>query len=116
MSGMDLTIRLWTIANGASLSGTVATDGAFVDNIFFPGTITGSVLSFNVGFDSGAMMNLVDVNGVEVTIPIQAGKAVMLPLGMLRAWPFMAVRTGTAASPTSQGAAREIRMALRLFS
>ena len=116
MPNFTLTPRTWTIASGASLSDTLNIEGANVEGIFFPATITGSVLSFKVGYDSGSMVNLLDVNGIEVTIPIQAGKAVMLPYAMLRAWPFLAVRSGTSASPTSQGAAREIRMTTRLFS
>jgi len=116
MSSPDFTSAIWTIGSGASLSDTITVEGAYIDGILFPATITGSVVSFQVGFDSGSMMNLLDVNGVEVTVPISAGKAIMLPFGMLRSWSFVAIRTGTSASATTQGASRSIRMSMRKFS
>lgn len=116
MSSFALNTRVWTIANGASLSDALNIAGAYVDGIYFPATITGTVVSFKVGYGSSSLLDLLDVNGIEVTVPIQAGKAVMLPYAMLRAWPFLAVRTGTSASASSQGAAREIHMSTRLFS
>lgn len=107
-----------TIASGASLSGAVdlgVTNGwnAFC-GVIFPATFTGTTASFQVSNElDGTYANLHDQGGTEVTLTVAASRVVCFSedtRSKLGPWRFLKIRSGTAASPTTEGAERILRL------
>lgn len=97
-----------TIANGASLSGTITLTGEVV-GILMPAAWTAASLTFRGSTDGTNFFDLYDDLGQEVTMPTAASRF----LGVANNGPFrglrsLQVRSGTAATPVNQGAARTI--------
>lgn len=102
-----------SIASGASLSGAIAIRGA-LSGIIMPAGWDAAGLTFQVSMDNTNFSNLY-ADGVEFTVAsaaVAAGRAVSLPLNNFLGWRYVKVRSGTAASPVDQTAARNLTLAL----
>lgn len=101
------------IANGASLSGTIdlgAGERQLV-GIQMPAAWTAASLTFAVSHDGVTFVPLY-WDGAEYTIAAAGGAAASLGVSLepsaFAGWPFVKVRSGTAASAVNQGAERTL--------
>lgn len=107
-----------TIASGASLSGAIDLGTTQAANrivgIFMPGAWTAAAMTFQASnaFD-GTFQDVYDDGGTELSLTVAASRSIGLrndQSSILGRWRFIRVRSGTAASPVNQGAARVIEI------
>lgn len=96
------------IANGQSLSGPVALGGGVVCGIITPAALTtATALTFQVSYDGGTFVDLHNESAeYSVTVDPAASWYVRLSKDVFEGAQAVRVRTGSGASPVSQGAAR----------
>jgi len=98
-----------TIANGAALSGAVDLKGRQIIGLITPAGWTSAAVTFSVSYDGSTYVDLFDKDG-EVSLTdstvIGADRMVALDPVRLLGARYVKVRSGTAASPTNQGAER----------
>lgn len=97
-----------TIANGASLSGAINTNGMTPTRLQLPASLEGTALTFQVSIDGVTYTDLYDELGVEVNYPCASSHTVNLPAGMWKLVRYFKIRTGTAASASAQTGAAAI--------
>jgi hypothetical protein len=100
-----------TIANGASLSSAIDLQAWRLGRISLPAAIDGTTMTFQVSTDGATWKNLYNEFGTEYSIVIGNDRTVVPDLTMFAAAAWVKLRTGTAAAPTVQTAARTIRVA-----
>jgi hypothetical protein len=100
-----------TIANGASLSSAVDLQAYRLGRIVLPAAIDGTAMTFQTSLDGVTWKNLYNEFGSEYSVVIGADRSVVPDLTMFAAAAWLKVRTGTAAAPTAQTAARTIQLA-----
>ena len=106
------------IANGASLSDTVELgDGVRqLVGIQMPAAWTAASLTFAVSFDGTTFVPLY-WDGAEYTVAAAGGAAASLGVSLepsaFAGWPFVRVRSGTAASAVNQAAERTLQVLTR---
>lgn len=105
-----------TIASGESLSDALElpTEGEYaLVGIILP-TITNAAITFAVSQDGSTYVPLYHATAEYTPLSASTGaRASSLALDAMRAWNFIKVRSGTAASPVNQGADRAITLLLR---
>lgn len=105
-----------TIASGQSLSPAFKINAQFVETLIVPATWTAANLTFQVGLtEAGTFYDLYDADGNEVVLVPVAGKAMMLPSGMLRSHDWLKLRSGLAAAPVNQAADAAVLITGRNF-
>lgn len=97
-----------TIANGASLSGAIATNGLTPVRLQTPAGMEGTALTFQVSLDGVTYTNFYDQYGVEVNYTVAASYTVDLPASTWKYVRFFKIRTGTAGTPSAQTGAAAI--------
>ena len=103
-----------TIANGASLSGAIQIDEAFLVGIKMPGTWTAANLTLQgAGEDAPTTFNNVyDKDGTEVTITAAASRHITLEPAKFAGIHTLKVRSGTSGTAVNQGGDRIITLYL----
>lgn len=127
---MQIYIRTATIANGASLSGAVDlfSSGTKEDfdptlaGIEMPAAWTSAKISFQVSTDGTTYGSLFKIDGsTEYTIDVSGYTAasssvvrsVPVEPQLFLGWRYVKIRSGEAASPVNQGAARSLILIVR---
>lgn len=103
------TTELATIAEGAALSNAVSLDGYKYFTILMPAQWTAASLTFQGSIDGTTYYNLY-TDGSEVTESVAAGNAYAVNMNALAfaSLKYLKIRSGTAATPVNQAAARTI--------
>jgi len=105
-----------TIAASASLSSAVHIGGRWtLVGVKYPAAWTAAVLSFQVSFDGVNFFNLLDDAGSELTKTVAVSEFRELDASEFKTAIFLKVRSGTAASPVVQAAARTISLCKRRY-
>lgn len=105
---MPIVTRTATIANGASLSDAIQTDGATIVGISMPAAWTAANLTFQASHDDATFNNVYDEIGTEKTVIVSTDRHIVLnPVDFIGA-NSIKIRSGTAGTPVNQGAARSI--------
>ena len=81
--------------------------------ILMPSAWTTAGLTFQVSVDGTTFFNLYDDSGAEVSVSTAANRAVYIPAAYFWGMRFLKVRSGTAAAPVNQGAARTLQVVCR---
>lgn len=100
-----------TIALGASLSGEINLNGASLLGIAMPAAWDAASLTFQASATAGGTYQEVyDDLGNPVTVAVAAGRMVAVDNAALKLapWRYLKIRSGTAAAPANQTAARAI--------
>lgn len=95
-----------TIPSGG-VSEAIELGGGTPTMVVLPDVFTGTQLSFQVSIDGTSYHNLYSGAG-EVLLPVAAGVGVPLVPGWFAGLHSVKFRSGTAAAPTAEGAAREL--------
>lgn len=109
--------RTLTIANGASQSDALELNTEKIIAIQLPDTWTAAALTFLASNDGTTYGPVYDDSGTEATIAsanVVALRCVGVDVlaGVLAGFRYLKLRSGTAASPVNQGAARTILVGL----
>jgi hypothetical protein len=105
-----------TIANGQSLSGAVALGGQLMAGVGVPASAewTDAELTFQVSVDGGVTFYNLWQYGAEYVLSIPTGRTDRtffdLPPIDFAAFSHIKLRSGTAATPVAQGAARALQI------
>lgn len=103
-----------TIANAASLSDSVSTSRTNIIGLIMPAAWTAAALTFQASIDGDNFYDLYDQAGNEFNVPAAASRHIggldALAFGSFN---YLKIRSGTAATPVNQGAARAITLILR---
>ena len=102
-----------TIPNGAALSEEVSLAGRALVGIVMPSAWTAASITFQGGVVLGTLGNVKDKAGTEYTLTVAADDFVAFPGLDLVSVRNLKVRSGTAAVPVNQGAARVIQLVCR---
>lgn len=107
----------FTIANGASTSDTIDLNcvraGSRVVAIVMPSGWTAAALTFSAGLASDSLNDIYDQGGTELNFTVGASRYVVLDQDQaanLTNIRFLRLRSGTAGTPVTQGAARTIEV------
>lgn len=101
------------IAAGQSLSGPVNLSGRILSGMIMPAAWDAAALTFMVSGDAGtSWLDLYDATGQPVTVQAGANRAITVFSNDWLIWRWLKVRSGTAATPVAQSAARSIRFTL----
>jgi len=110
MSGQKNTVPV-TIGNGQAVSNVADLVDAIPVAVVVPSTWTTADLTFQTSDDGRAYHDVYDEGGSELTVKATAGAWLIIPdayaCGFGR---YVKVRSGTAASPVNQAAAREVKI------
>jgi hypothetical protein len=112
-------IAVATIANGASQSDAVDLSSNTVAGLLMPAAWTTAALTFLVcDTEGGTYQPLYNDSGTEVAVAsagVVADRAIALAAikDAIAPWRWLKLRSGTAASPVNQGAARTIKIILK---
>lgn len=117
-----------TIASGQSLSGSVDLNVTTDSNggslgfdrrlfgIIIPSSFTGTSISFQASSDNGVTWNnIYDALGSEYYITVAASRYIPVDPTPFSAVSMIRVRSGTAASPTTEAADRSIKLIVRAY-
>lgn len=100
-----------TILSGASLSDVLDLDGQVIAAVVMPAAFTGTALTFQACDTSdGTFQNVYDDAGTELSASVGQGKVIVNKsiLESLAALRYIKIRSGSAASPTAEGADRAL--------
>ena len=97
------------IANGASLSAAINLNGRVLTAIYMPAAWTAASLSFRASQDGVTFYDLFPL-GVEYVSAAAASIFIPLDNNNFLGVKWLKVRSGTAASPVNQGAARTLTL------
>lgn len=103
----------FSIAQSASLSSAVDMRACTMARIIMPAAMTGTALTFQHSEDGVTYTNLYDAFGSEVTITSAASRTIILSPGDWWILRFLKVRSGTSGTPTTEAAARTIKVICR---
>jgi hypothetical protein len=98
-----------TIASGQSLSGAIDLDRATLSAIIMPAAWTAASVTFQVSADGGTYVDLYD-SATERAVSVTTSRAYSQSLSDWAPFRYVKIRSGTSASPVSQGAARVITL------
>lgn len=103
-----------TIANGASLSGSVDCLGLVPVAVLMPGTWTAANMTFQGSYDNSAFGNLYDSGG-EISLAVAADVLQSLTPSSFAGCRYLKLRSGTAGAAVNQGGDRTLTVILRSF-
>jgi len=105
-----------TIAQGASLSGLIDTRGLPLVGVLMPATWDPADVTFQSSIDGTTFGNCFDREGNEIKLVNGAAvsRAFHIAPSVLPGVRFVKVRSGTTATPVSQGSARVLTLLFRL--
>lgn len=120
-SSTIVSTQIVTIANGASLSGSInlngltdAPHGLRLFGIVMPAAWTAANLTFQASFDGGTTyVDMYDYNGLEVVATASTSRLIVLDPVVFASIPLLKIRSGTAASAVNQGGDRTLTLVLR---
>lgn len=101
-----------TIANGASVSGSVELGGDSIVGVAMPAAWTAAQLGVEASVDGTNFSPCYDAAGDELLIAAAASRYIVLAPEMTKGLRYVRLRSGTVAAPVNQGAAREISLEL----
>lgn len=115
LEGFTADKKTATIALGASESGVIDLEGYQLAAFYMPAAWDAAAISFLSAPTADGTFEPVYADGIEVTEPVAAGRCCpissnALALASLR---FIKLRSGTAATPVVQTAARTINLSLK---
>ena len=97
----------WTIANGGSLSGAIDCKGPQPVGVAMPAAWTAATITLQMSPDGGTTWyEVYDTDGVLYNPAADAGRYIPLSPPVIAGATLIKVRSGTAAAPVAQGAAR----------
>lgn len=100
-----------TISNGASLSEEINLTEFRLVGIQLPASISSATaLTFQAGGVSGSLNDMYTSTGSELSYTVAASRFVVVDPADFAGAAFLKIRTGTSASPTSQGADRTLTL------
>jgi hypothetical protein len=99
-----------SIANGASLSSAIDLGNTRLSYIVMPSAWTAANLTFQVSEDGVTYADLYNDSGTEYTVTAAASRTLRVTLPDWLAIRYLKVRSGTSASPVTQGAARTLQL------
>lgn len=100
-----------TIANTASLSGAVDLGVYRLCGIETPSAIdSATAITFQASADGATWVNIYDATGAEKSITVSTSRRIILTPADFYGVRFIKVRLGTAASPTTATASRDITL------
>lgn len=102
-----------TIANGASVSGTIDLKGRPLVGIFMPSAWTTATITFQISRDGTTWYDLYNSFGDELVAQAAASRFIAFSPNELLAARYMRLRSGTSASAVNQGAARTLYLMTR---
>ena len=102
----------FTIANGASLSDAQYVENSALVALLVPGTIVGTVFSFQISNDNTTFYNVYS-GGLEYTEPVTASSATLVDIPSFLGGAYIKVRTGTSGSASTQSGDVQIIGVLR---
>lgn len=98
------------IASGAALSGAIDLGEGRAVFVQLPAAWTAANLSFQVSADGVTWADLYDRDGQEYVAQAAAGRAILLPITDFVGIRHLKIRSGAAAAPVNQGAARTLTL------
>lgn len=101
------------IAQDGNLSGVVDLVGRVLVAIQMPNAWTAANLTFQGGMTAAALNNVYNQNGVEVTVTADKDRYITIDPADLASVRYIKVRSGTAAVPVAQAAARTLTLVVR---
>lgn len=108
----QITTTTATIANAASVSADIDLGTARLGRIAMPAAWTAADLTLQTSHDNVTWNSLYDKDGVEYTLKAAAARSVLVPLSDMLSVRYLRIRSGTAALPVAQGAARVLTLVL----
>lgn len=107
-----------TIANGASLSDAIKTDGYAVVAVITPSGWTTAIISFQASHDNGTTYNVVWDGTAATPAEFSAGSVpasryVAIPAGLLLGATHIKVQSGTSAATTNQAGGDIVTVVIR---
>lgn len=103
-----------TIANGASVSGSVDSYGMRLVGLITPATITGTQFTLQATIDGGSTWtNVYDAAGNEYVITVGASRYIPLDPAATAGLKVFRLRSGTAVTPVNQGQTTVISLYFR---
>ncbi len=104
-----------TIPAGQSQSEEIALGGRTLVGILMPAAWTAAAMTFLAGAVSGTLRKLVDKAGTELSITVAVDTYIYLPAvnSDLAGVRYLVLRSGTAATPVNQAAARVLQLVCR---
>lgn len=111
-----MNVKTVTIATGASLSDAVNIENATMIGIIMPAAWTAANLTFQAAArETDTFANVYDDAGTEVSVTADASRAIPIgtDLKALGSFRYLKIRSGTAAVPVNQAAARVITLFLK---
>jgi len=112
----QLGLNTVTIANGAHFSGTITLNGGWLESIVMDVGWDAAGLSFQGSHDNVTFYPIYDGFGNEVTLTVAAGRAVVVPLDIIRGWEYVQLVSGqNSGSYVNQTALRTLVVASRWY-
>lgn len=119
MSLKDSFMSAWealsvSIENGASMTDGINLGGLRLFGLVIPDEWTAANLTFQASFDAGATwVNILNKAGNENIVTVSVGGYLIIDSTDFAALQYLKIRSGTAAAPVAQEAARNISLVLR---
>jgi hypothetical protein len=98
------------IASSGSVSQSLALHNRRPLAIQTPSALTGTAITFRCSYDESTWANLYDDTGTEISVTVSTSRYIALDPSKFAGCEFIQLRSGTNASPTAEGAAREIKL------
>jgi hypothetical protein len=102
------------IPAGESLSDPVDLTGGSLLRITMPKTWTSAEVTFQISTDGDDYNDLHGYDGGEVSLPVTAGTAVLLPPDLMRGIGFIRFRSGSSSNPTPQPEQRNFALTVEV--
>lgn len=102
-----------TIANGASLSGTLDLAGLTLIGIIMPSAWTAADITVQASLNNTDFFNVFDVFGSELVIKADASRYIPLTPSDFISFRYVKLRSGTSGTVVNQGASRTLTLVYR---
>ena len=108
---IPVTVAIPTGATG--LSASVQTNGLPVVGLIIPSDwVIATAITLQGSIDGTTFYNVYDDTGTEVSITVAASRHIALNPSEFASFPYLKLRSGTAASPTDQTNSPELKLVL----
>lgn len=109
----SISSQTMTIANGASVSGSLQMYGQSVIRVVMPSGWTAAVITVQTSGDGSTWNDLYDRDGNEYTIQAAAGRSIIIAPADFAGMNYIRLRSGTSSAAVNQGAQRDIVLIVR---